>query len=136
MPEPGTEPSIEGVRILVVDDNADALEMLELSLGISGASVKAVASVDDAIQAQPASFDVVITDLSMPGRSGYELLRAFRERAPGVPVIAVTGHSILIEQERDLSSGFSMYLVKPVEHAKLVHAIHDLVTSRRRGEAT
>jgi CheY-like chemotaxis protein len=136
MPEPGAEPSIEGVRILVVDDNADALEMLELSLGISGARVKAVTSVDDAVQADPAAFDVVITDLSMPGRSGFELLRAFRERAPAVPVIAVTGHSLLAEQERDRSGGFSMYLIKPVEHPRLVRAIHDVVTGPRRGEAT
>ena len=127
-PEP---PSIAGVRVLVVDDNPDALEVLELALGFAGARVIGAISVDDAVQIAPDEFDVVITDLSMPHRSGYDLLEIMRQRAPAIPVVAVTGFSMHPEQQRDTSSGFAMYLTKPVDHDELVRVIHRLVNGQR-----
>jgi CheY-like chemotaxis protein len=124
-------PSIAGVRVLVVDDNPDALEVLALALDFAGARVIRAISVDDAVQIDSAEFDVVITDLGMPHRSGYELLEVLRERAPAIPVVAVTGFSTHPEQQRDTSTGFSMYLTKPVDHDELVRVIHRLVNDPR-----
>jgi CheY-like chemotaxis protein len=124
-------PSIAGVRVLVVDDNPDALEVLALALEFAGAHVIRAISVDDAVQVEPAEFDVVITDLGMPHRSGYEFLEIMRERAPAIPVVAVTGFSTHPEQQWDTSSGFAMYLTKPVDHDELVRGIHRLVNDQR-----
>jgi two-component system, chemotaxis family, CheB/CheR fusion protein len=126
-PEP---PSIAGVRVLVVDDNPDALEVLALALDFTGAHVIRAISVDDAVQIDPAEFDVVITDLGMPQRSGYELLEVMRDRAPHIPVVAVTGFSTHPEPQQDTSSRFAMYLTKPVDHDELVRVIHRLVNDR------
>src|SRR5262245_47323150 len=121
-----TEPSIAGIRVLVVDDNHDALEVMEEALTDFGAEVTGVLSVDEAIRVDPSRFDVVLTDLSMPQRTGYDLLRVIREHAPSLPVIAITGHP----QERG-APGFATHLSKPVNHDDLVRAIHRVVTARR-----
>jgi len=124
------EPSIAGIRVLVVDDNRDALEVIEEALTDFGAQVTSVLSVDEAIRVDPSRFDVVLTDLSMPHRTGYDLLRVVRERAPSLPVIAVTGHP----QERG-APGFAVHLSKPVDHGDLVRAIHRVVTDRKQSES-
>ena len=123
------EPSIAGIRVLVVDDNHDALEVMEEALTDFGAEVTGVPSVDEAIRVDPSRFDVVLTDLSMPQRTGYDLLRVVRERAPLLPVIAITGHP----QERG-APGFAIHLSKPIDHKDLVRAIHRVVTSRKQSE--
>jgi len=123
----GRTPSIAGVRVLVVDDNRDALEVLELALSLAGAHVLGAISVDDAVEIDPSEFDVVITDLSMPHRSGYELLQIMHERAPAIPVVAVTGFSVPPAQDRHAAGGFAMYLTKPVDHNELVRVIYRLV---------
>ena len=131
----GQPPSITGIRVLVVDDNRDALEVLEIALGIAGAQVIPAISVDDAVRIDPAGFDVVITDLSMPHRSGYELLQIMRERAPAVPVVAVTGFSVHPEPQRQATGGFARYLTKPVDHNELVRVIHQLVRRARTNDS-
>jgi len=119
-------PSITGIRVLVVDDNRDALEVLQEALSDYGAEVTGVLSVDEAIRVDPSRFDVVLTDLSMPQRTGYDLLRVVRERAPSLPVIAITGHP----QERG-APGFAMHLSKPIDLGELVRTIHRVVTTRK-----
>ena len=93
-------PSLAGLRVLVVEDNADTREVLGLSLELVGATVTGAASVDEAIQADLTAFDVAITDLSMPDRDGYDLLREARTHAPALQVIAVSGYSKEQEQKR------------------------------------
>jgi CheY-like chemotaxis protein len=128
VPDPRTAPSIAGLRVLVVEDNADTREVLELSLELVGAQVTGAASVDDAIRADLTAFDVAITDLSMPDRNGYDLLRAARAEAPALPVIAVSGYSKQQEQERGgAPESFAGYLRKPVEHTELVKTIYRVV---------
>jgi CheY-like chemotaxis protein len=116
--------------VLVVDDNRDALEVIQEALTDFGAQVTGVLSVDEAIRVDPSRFDVVLTDLSMPHRTGYDLLRVVRERAPSLPVIAVTGHP----QERG-APGFAIHLSKPVDHGDLMRAIHRVVTDRKQSES-
>ena len=127
-------PSIAGLRVLVVEDNADTREVLELLLSMVGAHVTGAASVDEAIDADLTSFDVAVTDLRMPGRNGYDLLHAAHESAPPLPVIAVSGYSRQQEQERGgAPESFAGYLMKPVDHAELVKTIHRAVHTDRSG---
>jgi CheY-like chemotaxis protein len=129
-------PSIAGLRVLVVEDNADTREVLELSLSMVGAHVTGAASVDEAMNADLTSFDVALTDLSMPGRNGYDLLSAAHESAPPVPVIAVSGYSRAQEEERGgAPERFDGYLMKPVDHAELVATIHRAVHAGRTGQS-
>src|SRR5262245_64186177 len=86
-------PLLAGMRVLVVEDNDDTREVLGLSLELVGAEVTGAASVDEAIRADLTAFDVAITDLSMPDRDGYDLLREAHAQAPALRVIAVSGYS-------------------------------------------
>jgi CheY-like chemotaxis protein len=124
-------PSLAGLRVLVVEDNADTREVLGLSLELVGATVTGAASVDEAIQADLTAFDVAITDLSMPDRDGYDLLREARTHAPALQVIAVSGYSKEQEQKRGGEpDSFAGYLVKPVDHQELLKTIHRLASRR------
>jgi CheY-like chemotaxis protein len=98
--------------------------------------VTGAASVDEAIDADLTSFDVAVTDLSMPGRNGYDLLHAAHESEPPLPVIAVSGYSRQQEEERGgAPESFEGYLMKPVDHAELVKTIHRAVHSGRPGRS-
>jgi len=134
--DPHAPPSIAGLRVLVVEDNADTREVLELSLSLMGADVTGAGSVDEAIGADLTSFDVAVTDLSMPGRNGYDLLHAAHESAPPIPVIALSGYSRQQEEERGgTPERFDGYLMKPVDHTELVTTIHRAVRAGRSGES-
>jgi CheY-like chemotaxis protein len=118
-------PSLAGIRVLVVEDNADTREVLELSLELVGAQVTSAASVDEAIRADLSAFDVAITDLSMPDRDGYDLLHEAHAHAPALRVIAVSGYSKEQEHKRGgTPDSFAGYLVKPVDHQELLKTIH------------
>jgi CheY-like chemotaxis protein len=109
--------------VLVVDDNCDELDMLNQALTDLGAEIAGARSVDEAIRVvDPRDFDVVLTDLSMPDRTGYDLLRVVRDFAPSLPVIAVTGHP----HERG-APGFAAHVSKPIDLDDLVRAIRRVV---------
>jgi PAS domain S-box-containing protein len=126
---------LDGIRILVVDDQPDERSLLSAVLGSRGASVTAAASADEALRIigglAPA---VVISDLAMPEKDGYELLRELRRTQPalaGVPVIALTAHARTEDRERAFREGFERYLSKPVDPQRLVAAVASLVGMRR-----
>jgi signal transduction histidine kinase/ActR/RegA family two-component response regulator len=124
-------PSLEGLRVLVVDDEADARDLLGVILRRRGAAVDAAASVAEALDAlartQP---DVVVSDISMPDADGYALIREIRgrEAAAGgtIPAIALTAYARDRDREHALSAGFQLHLAKPVEPDDLIHAVADL----------
>ena len=107
------------------------MELVTLSLVASGAEIRTAASVEGAIQAL-ATFapQVIVTDIGMPGRDGYELLRRVREleHFPSkVPVIVLTAYARREEATRGAEVGFARYLTKPVEPGLLVHTIASVV---------
>ena len=114
---------LPGIRVLVVDDEPDALEVLGFALSLRGALVTCAGSVNRALEVSAAQYEIVLTDLSMPQRDGYDLLCALRERGDRTPVIALTGVSMPHERQRGLASGFAEYLIKPIDHEILVAAI-------------
>lgn len=129
-------PLLAGIRVLVVEDNDDTREVLGLSLELVGAEVTGAASVDEAIRADLTAFDIAITDLSMPHRDGYDLLRTAHAQAPALRVIAVSGYSKEQEQERGgTPDSFAGYLVKPVDHQELLNTIQRVANADRTGES-
>jgi CheY-like chemotaxis protein len=123
---PGAAPSVlRGVRVLVVEDDADTREFLRLSLEGRGAVVRAAASAPEALgllDRGPA--DVVLSDLSLPGRDGYGLLQAIRARGlRSLPAIALSALDDPAERARSAAAGFAEHLAKPVEPEQLVRCL-------------
>ena len=80
------------VKILAVDDDSSVLELLDLVLGVHGYSVQTKQNGEQAIAAFIAEpFDLVLTDIDMPGLNGNELIRFLKSSAPHVPVVAISG---------------------------------------------
>jgi signal transduction histidine kinase len=120
-----------GLRVLVVDDEPDAREMLALVLGGCGAEVTAVASAREALEALPRLRpDVLISDLAMPGEDGYALIRRVRalpaEEGGRVPAAALTAYALAEDRARALSAGFQIHVPKPVDPAELAAVVENL----------
>jgi CheY-like chemotaxis protein len=127
----GTSPTKnEGKTLaLVVDDLADVTEMLSVFLTLAGYKVVTENSALAAFAAaQSTQFDVIISDIGMPEMNGYELAQTLRA-LPGyndVPMIAVTGFSMVDDRERSLRSGFNAHLTKPIDPNFLFELIERL----------
>ena len=134
-PSPAAEDSLAGVRVLVVDDEPDTREMVTEILKAAGAEVLAAGSTDEALRrADEGAPDVLVSDLAMPARDGYALLRALHGRgmAGGLVTIALTAHARREDRERALGAGYDAYVTKPVEPAALAALVKELVEKRRR----
>ena len=114
---------------LVVDDAPDVTEMLGMLMRFAGYEVVTAFGAAEAFDAARRShFDVVISDIGMPGMNGYELAEALR-RLPSyaaVPLIAVTGFSMFDDRERALGSGFNDFLTKPINPSDLIDTVNRL----------
>ena len=127
---------LDGLKILVVDDEPDTREMLKMGLGQCGALVTAAASAAEALEAiEQAAPDLLISDIGMPDEDGYELLRRVRQLpadAGGrVPAIALTAYARVEDRMHALRAGYQMHVPKPVELAELAAVAASLV--RRDG---
>lgn len=122
-------PPLDGLRVLVVDDEADARDVIGLVLAQSGATVRFAGSTDDALRAlEETPADLVVSDLGMPGGDGFELimrLRAAEQAAgrPHVPAVALTAYASTQDRDRALRAGFHMHLAKPIEPADLIDVV-------------
>ncbi len=114
--------ALAGMKILVVDDEADARETLARILDESGATVVECRDAASALAAlHDFTPDAIVSDIGMPGMDGYELIRAVRQgTAAGVPAIALTAFARTEDRERALRAGFQDHLVKPFEPHRLV----------------
>jgi signal transduction histidine kinase/ActR/RegA family two-component response regulator len=123
--------SLEGVRVLVVDDEPDVRELLSTLLRQSGAAVTAVRSAGEALETLGAMApDIVVSDIEMPGEDGYSLMRKIRGgTAPSrsVPAIALSAYAGPGDRMRAFDAGFQLHVAKPVEPAELVAVISNLV---------
>jgi CheY-like chemotaxis protein len=124
-------PNLAGIRVLLVDDDVDALEMARDALSIAGATVVAVSRGEDALRLLDREpFDVAVLDIGMPDMDGYELLKSIRarpkERQGALPAAALTAYARTIDRTRSLQSGFQMHLSKPVQPAELAAAVLSL----------
>jgi signal transduction histidine kinase len=129
-PRPAPARTSAGLRLLLVDDSTDTVEMIARLLCLRGLSVRTANSAAAALEharAEPPG--VVITDIGMPGQDGYDLLRALRAepRLSGVPVIAATGYVGSQEQEQMAQAGFAATLSKPFDLAELLVTLDRVV---------
>ena len=125
----GAEEGKQKPRVLVVDDAPDVTEMLATLLQHAGFdAVMAFSAVQALEVAQTERFDLVISDIGMPGMNGYDLAIALRAlpEFKSVPMIAVTGFSMYDDKDRALESGFDAHLVKPVNPLSLLDLIKSL----------
>jgi len=120
--------SLEGIQVLVVDDETDAREFVTTVLEQYGADVVAVASVAEALAAVSRSTDVLISDIGMPEEDGYSLIRKVRALVQDrqIPAIALTAYARAEERTRAIAVGFQMHLSKPVEPIELATVVASL----------
>jgi CheY-like chemotaxis protein len=116
--------ALRDVRILVVDDDPESLEVIGVALGDAGATITPAKSAEDALEAR-GPFDVIVSDIGMPGTDGYSLIRSVRSRdvGAGIPVIALTAYARDVDAERAVRCGFQEHLAKPVDARKLIDAV-------------
>lgn len=126
-------PRLDGLRILIVDDDADIRDLLTYTLEVCGAEVIAAASADEAISAlteSSAPANILISDIGMPDEDGYALLRRVRalepEKGGGIPAIALTAYARTQDRRAALLAGFQSHVAKPVEPAELIAVIANL----------
>ena len=121
-------PRLDDLRILVVDDTADGRTLTSLVLTQAGASVKAVASVREALQMLEVERpDALVSDIGLPDEDGYGLIRQIRqyeaEHGGFLPAVALTGYARAEDRARILAAGFQAHVPKPVEPVELTAAI-------------
>jgi len=127
-------PSLQGVRVLLVDDDAGARESVTAVLEQSGASVRAVESAAEAVETlEREPPDVLLSDIAMPGMDGYAFLGQARARLPGaqLPAAALTAYADATDRARALAAGFQAHLAKPVDPAELVAVVAELAYPTR-----
>ena len=129
-----TGPVLEGLRVLVVDDDADTCELLTTVLGYYGADVSSAGSVSEALAVMEHEWpQVLVSDIAMPGEDGYALVQRLRvierERGQHVPALALTAHARASDTERAYLAGFEAHVAKPVEPAELAQIIARLARS-------
>ena len=126
-PDPAARTTVHGtlggVRVMIVDDSADSLEMLRLLLESEGAIVREALGAEAALKTvETMDFDVVISDISMPGMDGYELMRRLRglPRHSSIVAYALTGFGRDVDIQRALDAGFTEQLTKPLDFPVLL----------------
>ena len=124
---------LSGIRVLLVDDDADTLDLLGAALTQASAVVTTATSAGDAIQAfGVAEFDVIVSDIAMPGEDGYQLIQRIRKSGfdrGTIPAVAITAYAKDEDREKAFSAGYQSFLAKPIELSDLVTAITAAVAS-------
>jgi PAS domain S-box-containing protein len=126
--------SLAGIRVLVVDDEADARELIRVMLGTHGAEVVVVASADEAmaeIARDPP--DALVSDIGLPAEDGYALIRRVRSQpaTARLPALALTAYASAADHRRALEAGFQRHVAKPVEPAELAGVLAAMVAEAR-----
>lgn len=135
--DPGPPPSLAGIRILLVEDDDAMSEALAALLELHGATVTAAASVRTALGLLATTDPhLLLSDVGMPGESGYALIREIRTReaADGLhrlPALAMTGFTSLEDRDEARAAGFDDHVPKPVEPEALLRRIRDLIGGSR-----
>jgi CheY-like chemotaxis protein len=131
-PVGNTNTKLEGVSVLLIDDDKDACEMMSFALELLGAKVDTCSSVSNAFSSIANSRpDVLLADIHMPGEDGYSFIGKLRGLAPedgaNIPAIALTAMARPEDRERALSAGYQIHVSKPVDIDELSGAITQLM---------
>lgn len=119
---------LHDVKVLVVDDGPDEIEMYSFALARVGAVVVAATTAEDALAlAATQPFDVVVSDITLPGMDGLELIRRLRTIGVSAPAIALTGWSGSHGRDEALEAGFDEHCAKPCTPSTLIESIARLL---------
>jgi signal transduction histidine kinase len=130
LPDTAPGPMLSNVHALLVEDDPDARELIAAMLEASGALTTTASSAEQALAlASEQPFDVLVSDIGLPGTDGLTLVRQLRSRGFKMPAVAVSAFTASGDQRRILDSGFQVYTPKPVQPAELVKTIATLVRS-------
>ncbi len=122
--------SLDGMRVLVVDDDPDARELISMVVRGAGGKVVEAASVADAKSAIAEGVpDAIVSDIAMPGGNGYEFARELRAsaRTASLPLVAVTAYTRAEDRDRAIAAGFDAHLSKPFEPRALIGLLAGLI---------
>ena len=125
---------LHGVKVLLVDDTSEVLEVMHLLLEMEGAQVSAFYDPEIALEtARDAQYDLIISDIGMPKMNGHQLIQKLRTigHLGQVPAIALTGYGARSDQKKAAESGFTTHVSKPVAHESLIDLIEKLCCLRR-----
>ncbi len=125
-------PDLTGVRVLVVDDEADARELMACALANCGTTVLTASSAQEALDAlSHTNVDVLLADIGMPVEDGYTLIRKVRSlpsrRSASVPAAAVTAYAREDQRQQALAAGYQLHIAKPVNPPELARAVATLL---------
>jgi PAS domain S-box-containing protein len=134
---PADLPRMDGYRVLVVDDEPDARSLIERLLRRCGADVTAAADADEGLDlVRRRGFDLILSDIGMPGQDGYQFLQRVRalprDEGGNTPAVAITAFARSEDRRRALMAGFQMHLPKPVEPAELIAVVASHYNAFRR----
>jgi CheY-like chemotaxis protein len=128
---------LDGLTVLLVDDEQDAREAVAVLLRQAGAGVRAVGSAAEALAAvNQDNFDIVLSDIAMPIEDGYVLISRLREqpRTARIPALALTAYATVEDRGKALRAGYNQHMAKPVDPSHLVSVVATLArTAVRRG---
>jgi CheY-like chemotaxis protein len=132
VPSSGEPPSLRGRRVLIVEDEPDARELLHYVLEDAGMIVTSVGTVPEALAALSAERpQILVSDVGLPGQDGYALLRAVRDlpaaRGGGVVAVAVTALGRDEDRRNAIDAGFDVHLSKPVDPTTLLHVLAEAI---------
>lgn len=123
--------NLSGLKVLIVDDEADTLDFLKAALSMHGAKVVRANNAAEALDAlEKEKPDLLISDLGMPDVDGYELIRRVRELDRHIPAVALTAYARGEDRRRALASGYQAHLAKPVTPAELIGVVASLGAHR------
>jgi PAS domain S-box-containing protein len=132
---PTLRDALAGVRVLVVEDNADARELVTEILALAGARVELASSAEEALaRVRDRAPDVLVSDIGLPIEDGYALLERVRRDGCLVPAIALTAYARAEDRERARGAGYDAHLPKPIDPAELVSMVVRLGTNGSRPE--
>lgn len=125
------QPNLEGLNILIVDDEPDALDVITVELVQYGANVTGVSNAEDALKLlEKRSFDLLVSDIGLPKMDGYELIRRVRKQEEGrerrMPAVALTAYARVQDRMQAILAGFSTHVAKPIEANELVTVVASL----------
>jgi len=132
-------PNLAGARVLVVDDEFDARYLVSRIIDEAGGRTRSAESADAALALLAAeTFDIMVSDVGMPGTDGFQLIRAIRQgdrpEIAKLPAIALTAYARADDRKRALWMGFQAHLAKPIDPRELVAAIASLLNVTARSE--
>ena len=125
---------LSSIRVLLVDDDTDSLEMVAFVLRAQGAAVTTATDAEQALELfLRTAFDLLLSDIAMPGHDGIWLIQQIRSLPPSprrdIPAVAITAHASAATEETVLSAGYQLRIAKPADPSALVMQLQTVLAN-------